>query len=61
MLETFFQSPAKKILSKYKEQVDKINALENNLIDLTDTELREQTNQLRKRLLAGEAKKFYYK
>jgi preprotein translocase subunit SecA len=56
MLETFFQSPAKKILSKYKEQVDKINALENNLIDLTDTELREQTNQLRKRLLAGEAK-----
>ncbi len=56
MLETFFQSPSKKVLTKYRDQVNQINALENNLINLTDIELREKTNNLRQRLLAGEAK-----
>ena len=56
MFEIFFQNPSKKVLAKYKDQVDQINALENNLINLTDVELRQKTDTLKRRLVAGEAK-----
>ena len=56
MLENLFQSPAQKVLSKYKAQAEQINALENNLINLKDNELREATTKLKQRLIAGETK-----
>ena len=56
MLETIFQSPAQQVLAKYKSQANQITALENNLIKLTDLELREKTNELKKRLSDGATK-----
>jgi preprotein translocase subunit SecA len=56
MLETIFQNSSQQILSKYKPQVNLINALENNLKLFTDLELKEKTQELRQRLLKGESK-----
>ena len=56
MLETFFQDPSKKVLSKYKPQIDQINALEKKLQSLTDLDLKVKTGELKKRLLNGEPK-----
>ena len=56
MLKTIFQNPAQQIFSKYKSQIDQINALENNLKLFTDLELKEKTVELKGRLLKGETK-----
>ncbi len=56
MLEAIFQNPSQQVLSKYKFQVDQINALENKITLLTDLELREKTTELKQRLLKGESK-----
>ena len=56
MLEAIFQNPSQQVLSKYKLQVDQINALENKITLLTDLELREKTTELKQRLLKGESK-----
>jgi len=56
MLETIFQNSSQQVLSKYKPQVDQINALENNLKLFTDLELKDKTQELRGRLLKGESK-----
>ena len=56
MLETIFQNPSKQVLSKYQPQVDKINALENSLSSCTDLELQQKTQNLKQRLVKGEAK-----
>jgi preprotein translocase subunit SecA len=56
MLETIFQNSSQQVLSKYKPQVDQINALENNLKLFTDLELKDKTQELRVRLLKGESK-----
>ena len=56
MFDTIFQTPAQQLISSYKSQVNQINSLENNLINLTDIELREKTEDLRQRLLNGENK-----
>ena len=47
MLEAIFQNPSQQVLSKYKFQVDQINALENKITLLTDLELREKTTELK--------------
>ena len=54
MLETIFKSPTQQVLSKYKEQVDKINKLENKLKLLSDLDLKQKTTELKTRLLNGE-------
>jgi len=56
MLETFFQNPSQKVLSKYKPQVDAINALEKKFKLFSDVELKTKTSELKKRLLNGESK-----
>ena len=56
MLEALFQNPSQQVLSKYKQQVDKINSLENSLKSATDLELKEKTQALKNRLAKGEAK-----
>ena len=56
MLDAIFQNPLQQVLSKYKPQVNQINALENNFKQFTDFELRAKTDELRGRLLKGESK-----
>jgi preprotein translocase subunit SecA len=56
MLEAIFQNSSQQVTSKYKPQLKQINALETVFKKLTDLELKEKTNELRKRLLQGEAK-----
>jgi preprotein translocase subunit SecA len=53
MLETIFRNPLQQVLSKYKPQVDQINALENNFKGFTDLELQEETNKFKQRILKG--------
>lgn len=54
MLETIFRNPLQQVLSKYKPQIDQINALENNFKGFTDLELQEETNKFKQRILKGE-------
>jgi preprotein translocase subunit SecA len=54
MLEAIFQTPLQQVVSKYKPQIDQINALENNFKLLTDSELQKKTNELKQRLLKNE-------
>ena len=56
MLKAIFKNSSQQILLKYKTQLDKINALEDNLKLLTDLELKDQTNKLKKRLRNGATK-----
>ena len=56
MLDAIFQNPLQQVLSKYRPQVNQINALENNFKQFTDFELRAKTDELRNRLLKGEPK-----
>ena len=56
MLETFFQNSSQKVLSKYKVQVDNINALEKKFKLLSDSQLKLKTLELKNRLLNGEPK-----
>ncbi len=56
MLKAIFKNSSQQILLKYKTQLDKINALEDNLKLLTDLELKDQTNKLKIRLRNGATK-----
>ena len=56
MLKAIFKNASQQILLKYKTQLEKINALEDNLKLLTDLELKDQTNKLKIRLRNGATK-----
>ena len=58
MFKTILQSYSQKVFSKYKPQVEDINALENKFRLFTDVELKEKTIELRQRLLEGESTLF---
>tara|TARA_Y100001933_G_scaffold198091_1_gene198830 strand:+ start:1883 stop:2731 length:849 start_codon:yes stop_codon:yes gene_type:complete len=58
MFKTILQSYSQKVFSKYKPQVEDINALENKFRLFTDVELKEKTIELRQRLLKGESTLF---
>ena len=47
MFETFFQNSTKRALTKYDQIVNQINALEKDFNNLTDTQLRDYTTQLK--------------
>ena len=53
MLETIFQDPTQRVLSKYNSQLRQINTIGTTFKKFTDEELRGQTSKLRQRLLAG--------
>lgn len=56
MLETFFQNTTQQVLSKYKSQLNQINLIGKKFKSLTDVELQEKSNELKKRLRVGETK-----
>ena len=56
MLQAILKNASQQILLKYKTQLEKINALEDNLKLLTDLELKDQTNKLKIRLRNGATK-----
>ena len=45
MLETLFQSPAQKLVAKYKSQAIEIGKLENTLTNLSDLDLQQKTKE----------------
>ena len=47
MLQAILKNASQQILLKYKTQLEKINALEDNLKLFTDLELKEQTTKLK--------------
>ena len=53
MLDTIFQDPTQRVLSKYNSQLRQINTIGTTFKKFTDQELREQTAKLKQRLLAG--------
>ena len=53
MFETFFQDSTKRALIKYDQLVNQINALEKEFNNLTDTQLRDYTTQLKVDLCNG--------
>ena len=53
MFETFFQDSTKRALTKYDQLVNQINALEKEFNNLTDTQLRDYTTQLKVDLCNG--------
>ena len=53
MFETFFQDSTKRALTKYDQLVNQINALEKEFTNLTDTQLRDYTTQLKIDLCNG--------
>ena len=53
MFETFFQNSTKRALTKYDQIVNQINALEKDFNNLTDTQLRDYTTQLKMDLRNG--------
>jgi len=53
MFETFFQDSTKRALTKYDQLVNHINALEKEFNNLTDTQLRDYTTQLKVDLCNG--------
>ena len=53
MFETFFQNSTKRALTKYDQIVNQINALEKEFNNLTDTQLRDYTTQLKVDLRKG--------
>lgn len=53
MFETFFQNSTKRALTKYDQIVNQINALEKEFNNLTDTQLRDYTTQLKVDLRNG--------
>ena len=53
MFETFFQDSTKRALTKYDQLVNQINALEKEFNNLTDTQLRDYTTQLKVDLYNG--------
>jgi len=55
MLETIFQNPIQRQLAKYNTQVLQINELEKKYLKLTDSQLKEKTNQLKQRLKTSQS------
>ena len=53
MFETFFQDSTKRALTKYDQLINQINALEKEFNNLTDTQLRDYTTQLKVDLCNG--------
>ena len=53
MFETFFQDSTKRALTKYDQLVNQINELEKEFNNLTDTQLRDYTTQLKVDLYNG--------
>lgn len=53
MLETIFQDPTQRVLSKYSSRLRQMNSLGTSLKNFTDLELREKTVDLKQRLLTG--------
>ena len=53
MFATLFKDESQRTLEKYDELVIRINNLEQQVCDLTDVELREQTSILRTNLQTG--------
>ena len=53
MFETFFQDSTKRALTKYDQLVNQINAIEKEFTNLTDTQLRDYTTQLKVDLCNG--------
>ena len=51
MLETIFQDPSQRVLSKYNSQLCQINSIGKVLKGLTDEELRKKTMLLKQRLV----------
>jgi preprotein translocase subunit SecA len=51
MLETIFQDPSQRVLSKYNSQLCQINSIGTVLKGLTDEELRKKTMLLKQRLV----------
>ena len=56
MLETIFQDPAQRVLSKYNSQLRQINSVGENFKKFTDDELREKTIELKRRIQNKENK-----
>ncbi len=50
MLETIFQDPAQRVLSKYNSQLRQINSIGTTLKKLTDTELKNRVTNLKQNL-----------
>lgn len=53
-LRKIFKTYSEKEIKKIMNKVDKINALENEISGLTDKELREKTEEFKKRINGGE-------
>ena len=53
MLETIFQDPTQRVLSKYSSRLRQINSIGTSLKTFTDDELRDKTVNLKQRLLKG--------
>jgi preprotein translocase subunit SecA len=56
MLETIFQNNPQKVLTKYSDQLDQINAFGKIFKNLTDVELRHKTQDLKERLAKNQNK-----
>ena len=54
MLETFFQSPSKQIISKYTPQLRRIQNIWHRYSKLSDEELKSETINLKNRLSQGQ-------
>ena len=54
MLETFFQSPSKQIISKYTPQLRRIQNIGHRYSKLSDEELKSETINLKNRLSQGQ-------
>ncbi|MBZ0288758.1 MAG: hypothetical protein K8I30_14160, partial [Anaerolineae bacterium] len=53
VLKKVVGDPVERALARYREAVDKINALEPDMKKLTDDQLRAKTDELKKRLADG--------
>ena len=51
MLETFFQTTSKQVLTKYEKQLNQISVFEEQYSKLTDSDLKKKTLELKSRLL----------
>ena len=60
MLETIFQDPAQRVLSKYNSQLRQINSVGENFKKFTDDELREKTIELKRRIQNKENQRVNY-
>jgi preprotein translocase subunit SecA len=54
MFQTLFGDPNEKKIKNYSQVINKINKLENKVLDLKDTELQNQTNLFIDRITNGE-------